>query len=692
MLAPVPRFDILPVEAKGLTGDGSTDNRALIQDQWDAAAAQGKYLSIPRGVYAITMLGSGANKYGLTPGNASLFYGLLLGPGVTLKISDNQVVDGDTAALIKVTNHSGGGYIGWPYGSPDKVAQGGKLIGNCDNQPGKTVASGEGGTRYQQAGGSIGVFGLDSVAGGGSQNWTIDNLEISDFFGNPVFWAATAAGSGYFAHTRNITSSRIYTIGCGEGILYSSLVYSPIKTCEIVGVANKQVGDYFEPAFCRWSDYEDLYAHTGDSEVVLTTGGAALDLYCSQQCTAKNIRARCVGAGVQLHGVTGGGNAGIHECDKLDIRGVTCDRVGSYAIHWGAYGDNVVRDVTVWGRNSAGQTSPSFGGVADSHSTFRLRLSDVYIRQGGGINCSGAGSYSLSDIEAVDGGATTQACLGAAVNTNPVLWISDFRATGYLYGYQFSGTSQPTGRWTDFDVTGCQNVGILQNTATINGVLQDWGRKRNLGLVNNDTNFLINPTVSIASGFGVFAENTEPQIRNGVNTGGVVYASQISPIANLTGNPPGTIGGLQIYPQISGNQSVTLVNDMRIQGFLGTGSAVSTWNHIIIADVFESGTGSVTNQRGIWIDDLVAGSTNIAIRTGNGDTLLCQHASARFGVFTVSTPVVQYTTTGTTTGFTAGAGTAVLSDSTFTGNDGSRAYTIGDIVRALKSYGFLAKS
>lgn len=53
-------------------------------------------------------------------------------------------------------------------------------------------------------------------------------------------------------------------------------------------------------------------------------------------------------------------------------------------------------------------------------------------------------------------------------------------------------------------------------------------------------------------------------------------------------------------------------------------------------------------------------------------------------------PVIQYATTGTTTGFTAGAGTAVDSAATFTGNTGSTAYTISDIVRALKLVGLMA--
>jgi hypothetical protein len=53
-------------------------------------------------------------------------------------------------------------------------------------------------------------------------------------------------------------------------------------------------------------------------------------------------------------------------------------------------------------------------------------------------------------------------------------------------------------------------------------------------------------------------------------------------------------------------------------------------------------------------------------------------------------PVAQPSTTGTTTGFTAASGTAVLAGSTFTGNSGTTAYTIGDIVLALKQQGFLA--
>ena len=64
-------------------------------------------------------------------------------------------------------------------------------------------------------------------------------------------------------------------------------------------------------------------------------------------------------------------------------------------------------------------------------------------------------------------------------------------------------------------------------------------------------------------------------------------------------------------------------------------------------------------------------------------------SAAMIGLYGVNA-VVQPATTGTTTGFTAGSGTAANDDSTFTGNTGASAYTIGDIVLALKQIGALA--
>lgn len=46
-------------------------------------------------------------------------------------------------------------------------------------------------------------------------------------------------------------------------------------------------------------------------------------------------------------------------------------------------------------------------------------------------------------------------------------------------------------------------------------------------------------------------------------------------------------------------------------------------------------------------------------------------------------------TTGTVDGFTAGSGDSANDDSTYTGDIGTTAYTVGDIVRALKNVGIL---
>lgn len=54
-----------------------------------------------------------------------------------------------------------------------------------------------------------------------------------------------------------------------------------------------------------------------------------------------------------------------------------------------------------------------------------------------------------------------------------------------------------------------------------------------------------------------------------------------------------------------------------------------------------------------------------------------------------STPIVQPQTSGVVAGHTAGAGTAVTHDSTFTGNFGTKAYTISDIISNLKQAGIL---
>ena len=65
-------------------------------------------------------------------------------------------------------------------------------------------------------------------------------------------------------------------------------------------------------------------------------------------------------------------------------------------------------------------------------------------------------------------------------------------------------------------------------------------------------------------------------------------------------------------------------------------------------------------------------------------------AGSRLGFFG-ATPAVLPTTTGEASGFTAGGGTPVTDSSTFTGNLGSTAYRISDLVKHLKTLGLLTQ-
>lgn len=78
---------------------------------------------------------------------------------------------------------------------------------------------------------------------------------------------------------------------------------------------------------------------------------------------------------------------------------------------------------------------------------------------------------------------------------------------------------------------------------------------------------------------------------------------------------------------------------------------------------------------------------NLIGGTGTG-TKIGSSTAQKFAFF-ASTPVAQQSTTGTTTGFGAGSTSTVFKDSTFTGGSGSSAYTVGDMVLALKNLGLM---
>lgn len=83
----------------------------------------------------------------------------------------------------------------------------------------------------------------------------------------------------------------------------------------------------------------------------------------------------------------------------------------------------------------------------------------------------------------------------------------------------------------------------------------------------------------------------------------------------------------------------------------------------------------------------IADGKNIITGTTTG-TKIGTATTQKLGFFN-ATPVVQPNATLVTLGYTSGTGTTVTIDGKFTGNTGTTAYTIADIIAALKNLGLL---
>jgi hypothetical protein len=154
---------------------------------------------------------------------------------------------------------------------------------------------------------------------------------------------------------------------------------------------------------------------------------------------------------------------------------------------------------------------------------------------------------------------------------------------------------------------------------------------------------------------------------NAINGGGVF-------IGRNTGTTPIEFG---VYAGLSAS-GPTLVSAALIADNSNSTSPIALFrdNGITMWSITDGGTLNAADGR------------NIAVGI-NAGTRIGTSTSQKIG-FWNATPIVQPSSTGETSGFTAGSGSAVNNGSTFTGNVGTRAYTIGDIVKHLKSAGILA--
>ena len=107
----------------------------------------------------------------------------------------------------------------------------------------------------------------------------------------------------------------------------------------------------------------------------------------------------------------------------------------------------------------------------------------------------------------------------------------------------------------------------------------------------------------------------------------------------------------------------------------------------------------INSDADIFVSKLAPGSARQLLQTDaaasgvewTSDISVNSFAASGTTGFYGTSPIAQPSGTGETLGFVAGSGIAVNDDSTFTGNVGSTAYGISDIVKALKTLGLLAQ-
>lgn len=161
-------------------------------------------------------------------------------------------------------------------------------------------------------------------------------------------------------------------------------------------------------------------------------------------------------------------------------------------------------------------------------------------------------------------------------------------------------------------------------------------------------------------------------------TGAIMWVVATENFAGSGGTATNAGSKIEFYTVPNGTTAPVLALTLDQNAAATFGGAITT--PVLTVGFIATIADGATLTMGVASNIVLSATTGTKIGTGTTQKLGLWNA----------TPVVQYATTGTSTGFTAGGGTAATSLSTFTGNTGSAAYTTGDVVRALKLAGIMA--
>lgn len=287
--------------------------------------------------------------------------------------------------------------------------------------------------------------------------------------------------------------------------------------------------------------------------------------------------------------------------------------------------------------------------------------------------------------------------------TTPAIYIERHTNSVVPTGYVFWGNAKKTAPLV------VEVVGYGSETGEVNGIAT---RVRSTG-----------PTVA---GSGNVALSTQAETNSaggvqnrdcwGANFSAQVFGSGIAPsnlvgievdigstVAPVTTGRPGVGTNSRFIAYWAQSTGQPGTAGVWVTSFNGSANnADPGWQFGIIAEAhflqwagYFANTKNATGVGGLFVSTVWGASTSHILEVaGAAGTMLLVDGDGNNPVsIRLNNALVrlqQQNTTGTTTGFTAGVGTGVKDDSTFTGGTGSTAYRISDIVKALKNLGFLS--